>query len=464
MDVKNLKPQQRQAYDYACAARYGEIVRITGYAGTGKTTVIGAIIDNLAKRKVESFFGSTPVNIFVGAPTHQSKKVLRSKITNKNVNVSTIHSGMAMKQVVQSNGKIVFRSAVQGRLFGEPQETCDVEKADIVIAEECSMISKEMGELLMSMWSKKKFLLILVGDNAQIPPVDDNESFFFSSIFKESFAFKDIVLTEVIRQEVRSPILDLATAIRENMHLDRAAMGQLILDNSNISSEAGFVRSISGKDFSKVILPYYMSESFKASHNYVKCIAFHRAKAERYSKFFRNFIIGDTNDIQVNDLIIFNEPYSTSVFPPTIIQNNDEAMIIDMKQDELLIFNEPFDVWACSVLDLYSKRLIKDVIIPCFGETEHLEELCIRMKKIIATTKDAEMRRSSWRRYYHELSQIAFVQYLYGITAHKSQGNTYEYTLVDVPDILSVRDTNIRNRILYTAITRASKGIFLKLT
>lgn len=461
--LEGLKGQQPEAFEAVASSQMGAIIRIIGYAGTGKTTVLGRIIDYLAEESEKRFIMDR-WRIFVGAPTHQAKKVLRSKIKNSSVTISTMHSGMAMKQQVNADGSVKFVSAVQGRLFGETNDRCEVEASNIVVCEECSMMSKEMGELLMSMWARCRFTLILVGDGAQIPPVDDKRSYFFTETFTNTYRPTTVSLTDIIRQGENSPIIELATAIRNNLFADSQVMGKLVNSMVGRENNVGFIRSITGKEISRVMMPYFSGTLYQQNHNHVKCIAYHKNKAERYASFIRSKLIGEgITELINNDLIIYNAPYSIDVSPPKTIQNNDEFRIMALKDDISFIFNQQVQVSSASVQDLYDGSIYHNVIIPKREELVHIENICKKEKSRIAKIYNQNERRNAWRVYYATLEKLSNVLFLYGITAHKSQGNTYDYTLVDAGDIFENWETEERNRILYTAVTRASQGVYLKL-
>lgn len=461
--LEGLKGQQPEAFEAVASSSKGAIIRVIGYAGTGKTTVLGRIIDYLAEESEKRFIVDR-WRIFVGAPTHQAKKVLRSKIKNSSVTISTMHSGMAMKQQVNADGSVKFVSAVQGRLFGETSDSCEVEASDIVVCEECSMISKYMGELLMSMWARCRFTLILVGDGAQIPPVDDKRSYFFTEAFTSTYRPVTVSMTDIIRQGENSPIIELATAIRNNLFADSQVMGKLVSGMVGFENSVGFIRPITGKEISKVMLPYFSGSEYQQNHNHVKCIAYHKKKAERYASFIRSKLIGEgITELVDGDLIIYDAPYSIDILPPKTIQNNDEFRVLELKEDVSFIFNQQVMVSKATVQDIYDGVIYPNVVIPKREELVRIENICKKEKLRIAKIYNQNERRNAWRVYYATLEKLSNVLFLYGITAHKSQGNTYDYTLVDTEDIFENWETEERNRILYTAITRASQGVYLKL-
>lgn len=455
-----LLGQQPQAFEAVANAKKGDIILIRGYAGTGKSTVVGRIIDYLMEQNREKFILDRDT-IFVGAPTHQAKKVLRSKISGDDISVSTMHSGMAMKQVNDEHGNVRFvPEAVQGKLFGGKPPVCDVERADLVVAEECSMYSSYMGGILMDMWRERRFTLVLVGDSAQIPPVDDKKSYFFSEQFSGIY-HHEVVLNDIIRQGANSPIIDLATEIRNNLTLSARKMLDLVHDYADRANDAGFVKSVSNEDMRHLIATLYCSDSYEADHSYAKCIAYNRSRAELFSTRTRELRTGTENtELLVDDLIIFNGPYD---LPVGSIQNNDEFKVESLKRGELYFYNKVFDCTYATLTDIYDGKRYENIAIPLRAELPNIARQCQKVIDGIKRIGSTSERKQAWAIYYATLKTMADVQPLYGITAHRSQGNTYQNAIVDVRNIMNVKDTDERNRILYTAVTRAANGLYVKL-
>lgn len=158
-----------------------QIFRLFGYAGTGKTTIARFIEEKLTKEKdLEVRFAA-----FTGKAAH----VLRTK----GVDASTIH-GLIYKLVKEENKKPVFR------LDYEDSPLC---WTDLLVLDEVSMVNEEIGSDLLSFGKK----ILVLGDPGQLPPISGT-GFFTSTA-------PDFLLTEIHRQAADSPIIQLATQIRE---------------------------------------------------------------------------------------------------------------------------------------------------------------------------------------------------------------------------------------------------------
>jgi exodeoxyribonuclease-5 len=71
------------------------------------------------------------------------------------------------------------------------------------------------------------------------------------------------------------------------------------------------------------------------------------------------------------------------------------------------------------------------------------------------------LKRNAWSKYYNLLDRYADVKYNYALTVHKSQGSTFDNVIVINCDIERLRDEKERNKLLYTAITRAKNKLFM---
>lgn len=178
-----------------------QVFRLFGYAGTGKTT--------LAKEFAAGVRGDVLFGAFTGKAAH----VLHKKGCT---GAKTLHS-------------LIYRVEEQQETY-EPRFVLDqdsaVADAALVIIDEVSMVDEDLGRDLLSF---KKPVLVL-GDPAQLPPVKGT-GFFTSSK-------PDVMLTEVHRQAKDSPIIRLATTIREGGSLEIGQYGESsVIDRGQLSAD-----------------------------------------------------------------------------------------------------------------------------------------------------------------------------------------------------------------------------------
>ena len=176
-----LNDKQKQGLDIA-VDRYKRKERytvISGYAGTGKSTLVKFIVAALPNINPDE-------DVIYTSFTGKATQVLQKK---GNKNVSTLH-------------KLLFESIPKpdGTFFRKPVEFIPYK---IVIVDECSMIPKELLQRLI----KYNVHIICLGDPGQLPPINKNED---NHLLDNPHIFLD----EIMRQEAESEIINLTMDIR----------------------------------------------------------------------------------------------------------------------------------------------------------------------------------------------------------------------------------------------------------
>ena len=183
-----LNDKQKQGLDIA-VDRYKRKERytvISGYAGTGKSTLVKFIVAALPNINPDE-------DVIYTSFTGKATQVLQKK---SNKNVSTLH-------------KLLFESIPKpdGTFFRKPVEFIPYK---IVIVDECSMVPKELLQRLI----KYNVHIICLGDPGQLPPINKNED-------NHLLDHPHIFLDEIMRQEAESEIINLTMDIRAGKPLTR---------------------------------------------------------------------------------------------------------------------------------------------------------------------------------------------------------------------------------------------------
>jgi exodeoxyribonuclease-5 len=181
-----LSPQQETAFNLIqlwLDARHNNKFVLSGYAGTGKTTLAKHIADTIGQE-----------NVVFCAYTGKAATVLRDKGCE---NSGTIHSFLYKYETSDDTGKPVFTRI--------PREQCAFYQKQLVICDEYSMLPEDIINDLLHCSRKILFL----GDNFQLPPVRG-----------ECSLKPDFMLTDIQRQALDSGIIRAATKIRTENKLD----------------------------------------------------------------------------------------------------------------------------------------------------------------------------------------------------------------------------------------------------
>lgn len=165
-----------------------QIFRLFGFAGSGKTT--------LARHFAEGLNGRVQYGAFTG----KAAMVMRK---NGCIGATTIHSMIYSADVNENTGVTKFRLKDKSEFAG----------VSLIIIDECSMVDNEIGTDLMSFGIP----ILVLGDPAQLPAISG------AGFFTE--CDPDVMLTEIHRQAAESPIIQMATTIREGGRLQYGAYG-----------------------------------------------------------------------------------------------------------------------------------------------------------------------------------------------------------------------------------------------
>lgn len=186
------------------------VMRVFGYAGTGKTT--------LAKHFAGLIDGETVYCAFTG----KAAMVMRK-------------SGCQGAQTLHSLIYNVAQDEKTGRVRFDWNEDSAASEAALIVVDECSMVDAEIGQDLL----RYNRPVLVLGDPAQLPPVKsrrDEETGLGAGFFTDQEP--DVMLTEIHRQAAENPIIRLATDVREGRDLRYGKFGSsLIVRRSDISSE-----------------------------------------------------------------------------------------------------------------------------------------------------------------------------------------------------------------------------------
>ena len=421
---------------------------LKGYAGTGKTSVISTIVNNLIevnKRYV------------LLAPTGRAAKVI-SNYSNKPA--FTIHK------------KIYFpkKSSGGGVSFTMQQNK---HKNTIFIVDEASMISDQSNEskmyengsllddLISYVYSGSDCKMILLGDTAQLPPINLDISPALNTDTLELNYNKKvdyIELDEVMRQEFNSGILYNATELRE------------ILKDSFITEFKfklkGFkdiVRLTDGYDIQDAINQAYSNYSIEDTAFIVRS----NKRANQYNEQIRAKILDKESDLSTGDFLMVvknNYFWLKEKDEAGFIANGDIIEVLEIHSFKEL-YGFKFAKVKIRMVDYprqipFETVLILDTIKSespslTYEQSNQLYEEVMKDYEHL-TSKYAKFQKVKENEYFNALQ----VKFSYAITCHKSQGGQWNTVFIEQPYLPEGIDRDYI-RWLYTAMTRAKDKLYL---
>jgi exodeoxyribonuclease-5 len=420
---------------------------LRGYAGTGKTSLVSALIQTLPRLRVESL---------LLAPTGRAAKVIAGYSGRP---AFTIHKKIYMT-VMDGGGKVRTARAINKHAY------------TLFIVDEASMIGLEptatrqslLEDLIDYVYDGNHCRLMLIGDTAQLPPVGQSESPALDERHLAAAFGLNIItaeLTEVVRQQQLSGILTGATALRGQIAElptgGEALMPLFIPDGKDV------IRLV-GADLQETLFREYDGYAL----DQVVVITRSNKRANLFNQGIRNSVLFREEEVNAGDyLMVVKNNYFWLDEQSTIgfIANGDIVEVLSVRHvqelygfrfcDATLRFvdypdEEPRD---CKLLlsTLYSESpsLTADESNALFNNVmEDYADL---------PTKADRMRELRQNPYYNALQ----VKFAYALTCHKTQGGQWSTVIIDQGFLGDSPIDRDYLRWLYTAFTRATERVYL---
>ena len=424
---------------------------IKGYAGTGKTTCVKAMVDSLAEHRI---------NAVLLAPTGRAAKVLGNYSNRK---ASTIHKEIYVKRMDRS-----------GRVWFELRENENIDT--VYFVDEASMIGQDtvvfsedsfdagslLDDLLSHIYSGERCRLVIIGDTAQLPPVGCPLSPALNMEgLRDNYSLNiaAIELLEVIRQKEGSGILINATSLRE-----------LIVSQGN---ELPQFSTLNFNDIHRVdtdMQPVVEEALQEYGIEDLVIITRSNKRANLFNQQVRSRILGNEEEINSGDRMM-------------VLKNN--YFWLDEKESKEVGFIANGDILNIHRIKSFEERgafrfckaIVKMADYPEMPEMEVIL-LCTTIWEESAQLSKAKMQ-ELWQvcaldypdastvgqvrkllqkdPYYNALH----VKFAYAITCHKAQGGQWPCVFVDQGYLTDEMAGLELNRWFYTALTRAQKEVYL---
>lgn len=417
---------------------------LKGYAGTGKTTLVGALVKVLAAQR-------RPVVLL--APTGRAAKVLSAYAGRP---ASTIH-----RRIYRSSGEDdgLFRMEVA------PHQ----EEGALFIVDEASMIGRHgpgdgpfggrdlLDDLFRHVFSAPGTRMLLIGDPAQLPPVGSDHSPALEP--KELQAFGVLAgaveLTDVVRQVEGSGILTNATALRALLEKDKPMP-------VFIQGYADVFRT-DGHDLQDALETAYARDG----DDEVCLICRSNKRAYQYSQQVRVRIHGYEEEVCPGDrlMVVKNNYFWAGRNGRAELIANGETLLVrrvhGVEERFGLRFADLTVQWWNGVeMRELEVKVMLDVLAIDAPALPGPQLKLLRERIFLsytAPTKAARMRQLREDGY----AQALQVKYAYAVTAHKAQGGQWSTVFVDQGYVTGEMIDREYVRWLYTAVTRASRRLYL---
>ncbi|HNW51711.1 MAG TPA: AAA family ATPase [Prolixibacteraceae bacterium] len=420
---------------------------LKGYAGTGKTLLVSALVKALKQFRI---------NTELLAPTGRAAKVL-SVYTQKQA--FTIHKKIYRQQsATDDSGKFVLD-------YNKRSNT-------LFIVDEASMISNSLADnsvfgsgrllddLIEYVYNGKNCRLMLVGDTAQLPPVNLSISPALDTRMLENYDMKvySAILSDVVRQTEESGILYNATAIR--LHIKNKQVNDFFRIKLDGVDD---VKAIKGDELVETISDCY--DRYGEEETII--ITRSNKRANKFNEGIRQSILWRESELETGDILMVvknNYFYSQPEENLDFIANGDIARVVKVyKTEELYGFRYAsvrlrfidygdFEMECKIFLDTLTLEA------PSFGEEQN--------RKLFAAIQEEYLNIRNKKKRWEEIRNNEYfnalqVKFAYSVTCHKAQGGQWKAVFLDhgylTKEMLSIDYL----RWFYTAFTRPREKLFL---
>ena len=419
---------------------------LKGYAGTGKTSLIKALIQTL------HHMGNQTIQL---APTGRAAKVI-SRYSG--YNASTIHKLLYYPK--RSGNKPISFTLSKNKF-----------KRTLFIVDEASMLSDRQPDkglfasdsllqhLFEYVYSGQGCSLLLIGDTAQLAPVAETHSI---ALDEQQLALRfelipfTALLTEVVSQAAESAILSNATRIRDALIANDF---QFKLDTT--SGQEVF-RMQDGSELLEALEDAYREAGMQETAIIVRS----NKRANLYNKNIRQRILQLDNELSVGDIlmVVKNNYYWLSESTEVAFIANGDAIEVLQIYGFKTLYDFKFAEVQVQLLDYESPPFDAALLLDVLEADQPALSFEDGNKLYQKVAEDYAHESSKYKRYLGIKNNRYFnalqVKYSYAITCHKAQGGQWRRIFVEKPYAPDGLDQD-HLKWLYTAFTRASERLYL---
>ena len=463
LSIDQLTDEQKEALQYMKDFIEGpnrEMI-LCGPAGTGKTSLVNVLLSELDKSKKRG--------------KHKFYDYICTATTNKAVEVIARNTGRDYDRTIYSlEGLTVKDEDDRGAyIVREPGSQSKLKDYDLVIVDEASMVPMMlMQELELDLMEHSRTKIIFIGDNCQLPPVADKQMGRTQSmVFELPIGY---MLTKVMRTALDNPILRLVTRMRDDM----MSPVDLFEHKDDVLENGDGVRFYDKRnEFMATAYDYFKSEEYKKDTDYCMVVAWRNISVDAVNVCVRKRIYPDTDAEYVE-----GEEVSVKVgYRRPVPDKPDKLYPVYTREERLIIMGvedtkDPkyeMDCWKVTVCNFRASSknqnstvayILKKAAVSEYNKLcTAVADECRAREKIPGHDGTGHMytKKEAWKPFGELKRYYLWVDYIYAMTTHRAQGTTVQNVFVVQRDMDLNLDIEERNKLKYTAFTRAAKQLHI---
>lgn len=397
---------------------------LKGHAGTGKTTAIHLVYSAYPRLK----WAFT-------APTNKATKVLKAMAGSVPANVihATIYSLLGL--TLAPSGEV---KALRQNEFREP-EFCS---CDVVVIDEASMLNDDMTRRVVSTARKYGIKVIFMGDPLQLPPV----GYAASPVFTEGFP--TLELTEQCR--FGDVIGDLVE------HIRRCITEAETLNLTSAKAKTGGVYVLTPEKWLHWVKVGFNADRYMEVDNSFRAIAWRNKTVADLNRTIRKVLYPAqwTELFVEGERVLAGAPVMDGPDGDIVMTTDEEAVI-----ESLQVIQHP----VYPQFEVYGLNLLTSEGGHCTACCVHPESYGKFNSELDRRARIAKQKPGMWGSFWSFKEQFADIRPCHAITAHRSQGSTYENAFIDAGDILLNQNRREALQCLYVAVSRASQNVMIRM-
>lgn len=440
------------------------IVGLTGAGGTGKTFITKYIIAHC--KYSNSVIKCT-------SPTHKACRVFSQALGGRNVD--TIQSTFGLRLDLRLED--FDPNTPQFNPMAKPK----LENIKLLLIDEASMLPTKLVTYICKICKELSIKILFIGDAYQLAPVNETKSVAFDRCFEVYH------LKQVVRQAANNPITNLLNLLRYDIEHKTYKFLEYVSNHVGVTNYNNIGEGFSicnSTVFKNVIDMSFSDEAYTKNIDMYRIIGYTNACVSGWNNYIRNTIIRDSdkNIITKNDLIM---SYETIVneFMEIVINNSEEYIINDIV--DFVDDTYGFKGFLVKFQLIHGGTITRPLFVIDHRDKFTIQKYHKTITDLINVAKKANggTRVARWRDYYTFKKKYLIaaniidrsgrtlydrdIDYGFAITAHKSQGSTYDSVFVDVNNMVYDRighpytnqDDLLRR--LYVGCSRAHKELVL---
>ena len=433
--------------DFLFCREMDSLFLLKGYAGTGKTSLIGALVktlDQLEQKCVLLAPTGRAAKVFAHYAGHPAftihKKIYRQRSFSNELDNFSINDNLHQHTLfIVDEASMIANDGLSGSMFGT---------------------GRLLDDLVQYVYSGQGCRLMLIGDTAQLPPVGEEESPALSANALKGYGLKvyEGMLTEVVRQLSDSGILWNATELRRYI----AEEDFFTLPPIRVEDFPD-IKVIPGNELIEAITDSY--DHVGLDETIVVCRSNKRANI--YNKGIRNTILFREEELETGDLLMVaknNYYWTEGCKEIDFIANGDIAEVRRVRREREMYGFRFADVVLrfpdYDDMELEMKLLLDTLHTDTPALPKEMnDKLFYSVLEDYAdiTIKRERMKKMKSDPYYNALQ----VKYAYAVTCHKAQGGQWKRVFLDQGYMTEDMLSPDYFRWLYTAFTRATETLYL---